>query len=342
MSKKKKSTIETLVRLRGKLKQFYAVNSTYVIMAAKLACMLTMLLTVNRFFPGRAFLLRFIVVAAVSLLGSVVPWGLVSFIGFAWLLAQLSAISPEGTVFLLVVLLVLAVAKYVMLPGSGMAVPLMPVLCLWKIPYVMPAIVGLGGGMTGFVSVGGGLIVYHILRFIVRNQEYLKDRETSTLVQKLLFLVQGMLKNTELLAVLICFCVSTLIIWMIGRLSVPYSRTIALSAGTLMNAVMLAVAYHYTGLTYSPAALILGTLAALAIGFIYNIFGRFLNYGKTERVQFEDDDYYYYVKAVPKVTLPGDEEDEDQKALDDEQLQAFLAVVGKLSDQSEEEKQEEA
>ena len=28
-----------------------------------------------------------------------------------------------------------------------------------------------------------------------------------------------------------------------------------------------------------------------------------LDYSRTEKVQFEDDDYYYYVKAVPKVTL---------------------------------------
>ena len=25
-----------------------------------------------------------------------------------------------------------------------------------------------------------------------------------------------------------------------------------------------------------------------------------VDFGRTERVQFEDDDYYYYVKAVPK------------------------------------------
>ena len=28
-----------------------------------------------------------------------------------------------------------------------------------------------------------------------------------------------------------------------------------------------------------------------------------LDYARTERVQFEDDDYYYYVKAVPKKTV---------------------------------------
>ena len=29
-----------------------------------------------------------------------------------------------------------------------------------------------------------------------------------------------------------------------------------------------------------------------------------LDYSRTERVQFEDDEYYYYVKAVPKMYVP--------------------------------------
>jgi hypothetical protein len=28
-----------------------------------------------------------------------------------------------------------------------------------------------------------------------------------------------------------------------------------------------------------------------------------VDYSRTEYVQFEDDDYYYYVKAVPKLTV---------------------------------------
>jgi len=28
-----------------------------------------------------------------------------------------------------------------------------------------------------------------------------------------------------------------------------------------------------------------------------------VDYGRTENVQFEDDEYYYYVKAVPKMTV---------------------------------------
>ena len=32
-----------------------------------------------------------------------------------------------------------------------------------------------------------------------------------------------------------------------------------------------------------------------------------LDYARTERVQFEDDEYYYYVKAVPKKMVASEE-----------------------------------
>ena len=39
---------------------------------------------------------------------------------------------------------------------------------------------------------------------------------------------------------------------------------------------------------------------SLLIAFILQFLFMNLDYARTERVQFEDDDYYYYVKAVPK------------------------------------------
>ena len=32
-----------------------------------------------------------------------------------------------------------------------------------------------------------------------------------------------------------------------------------------------------------------------------------VDYSRTEHLQFEDDEYYYYIKAVPKVSLAAEE-----------------------------------
>lgn len=49
--------------------------------------------------------------------------------------------------------------------------------------------------------------------------------------------------------------------------------------------------------------LILGILLSTLIAVVYNFFIITVDYTRTEYVQFEDDDYYYYVKAVPKLTV---------------------------------------
>jgi len=47
--------------------------------------------------------------------------------------------------------------------------------------------------------------------------------------------------------------------------------------------------------------MLLQIVVSAAISFVLMFFFFNLDYERTERVQFEDDEYYYFVKAVPKV-----------------------------------------
>ena len=44
-------------------------------------------------------------------------------------------------------------------------------------------------------------------------------------------------------------------------------------------------------------------LLAIGISYILQYFVLAVDYSGTEYIQFEDDDYYYYVKAVPKIKV---------------------------------------
>ena len=48
---------------------------------------------------------------------------------------------------------------------------------------------------------------------------------------------------------------------------------------------------------------ILGTIVAVIVAKVVEFFRFCVDYSRTEKVQFEDDEYYYYVKAVPKMTV---------------------------------------
>ena len=293
-----------LIWIRQSCKRLYASYSTYLNIAVKWAISFAAFLYINHYFPGRGFLLRSIVVIAVSLLCSVLPWSYISLMAAIWLLAQLSAISLEVTAFVLVVLLVLALLRYLMLPGAGVALVLLPIFFIWRIPFVIPVVIGLAGTLSGFVTVGSGVIIYYLLRLVSDNLSYFTDPEGATIVQQLLFLTENFGKNETMLTVLGCFCLTTLLVYFISRASVPYADQIAIGVGVIINPCLLAAVFRALGKTPQPPSLVWGSLCALVCALVFSVFYRFLDHAKTEHVQFEDDEYYYYVKAVPKVEMP--------------------------------------
>ena len=57
------------------------------------------------------------------------------------------------------------------------------------------------------------------------------------------------------------------------------------------------------GVHTSYGALIGGSIAAIAVGLILELFFFTVDYARSENLQYEDDEYYYYVKAVPKISV---------------------------------------
>ena len=52
---------------------------------------------------------------------------------------------------------------------------------------------------------------------------------------------------------------------------------------------------------------IIGTIVSVLLTLVLEFFVFAVDYSRTERLQFEDDEYVYYVKAVPKVTVAAPE-----------------------------------
>ena len=295
--------VEKMVDFWRFLKRFYASWCVYLTMAAKCAVAFCAFSYINQYFPGRPFLLRIIVVIAISLLASVLPWKYLSFLAAVWLLGQMSALSLEATAFTFVVLLILALLRYLMLPGAGLVLVVLPVLFIWKVPFLVPLVVGVTGGLSAFVSVGSGVILYYLLRLIAENLEYLTKSGGDTLVHRLLFLLKGMTEHQQLMTVLMCFCLTTLVVYLLSRVKADYAPQIAVAFGAVLNPLLLALVFDFLRRPAAPESLVWGSLIALPLALIVSFLHRFLNYARTENVQFEDDEYYYYVKAVPKVAL---------------------------------------
>ena len=149
-----------------------------------------------------------------------------------------------------------------------------------------------------------GTITYYLILFIKENAQTISDLETEEAIGKFRFVIDGLLGNQEIIIVLIAFSVIVITVYVIRMLSIDHSWTIGICVGGVLGATILLIGDLSFDTHISLLSLILGMIVSLllAVGLQFFVFN--VDYSRTEYVQFEDDEYYYYVKAVPKNSVP--------------------------------------
>jgi hypothetical protein len=82
-----------------------------------------------------------------------------------------------------------------------------------------------------------------------------------------------------------------------------HSWTIAIIAGNVVELFVLLFGDMQFDTNIDLGKVFLGVFLSLIVELLVEFFCFMVDYTRIENVQFEDDDYYYYVKAVPKVTV---------------------------------------
>ncbi len=122
-------------------------------------------------------------------------------------------------------------------------------------------------------------------------------------VVKFMQLMKSLMSNKLMLVMVTAFALSLVVVAVTRSLSVDYSWIIAIVAGTIAQLGVIFIGDIAADVSVSVIGLLAGILISIVIAGIYIFFVFAVDYSRTEYVQFEDDDYYYYVKAVPKLTV---------------------------------------
>ena len=75
----------------------------------------------------------------------------------------------------------------------------------------------------------------------------------------------------------------------------------ASAAGAAVTVVVSAAGNIVLSTNISYIEIILSAVLGAVTGLVLELLFFSVDYSRTENIQFEDDEYYYYVKAVPKV-----------------------------------------
>lgn len=293
----------TLLVVKQYMKLFYSKFEIYITPMLKFLLAFTALQLINSRLGYMDGIDKLTVVLIVALMCSFMPMNFIVIMSALFILLHLYKFSLECTIVIGAAFLLMFLLYFRFSPKDTVVVVLTPIFFLLRIPYVMPISMGLIGTPASAVSVACGVITYYVVSYVDTNAAVLGNMTDEETVARFRIVIDGILNNKEMVVTIAAFMLTLILVYLIRRLSIDYAWTIAMVAGAIVNIMILLVGDLMFDINISILGAVLGTVVSLLLTVVLQFFVFHIDYSRTEKVQFEDDEYYYYVKAVPKVTL---------------------------------------
>lgn len=290
-----------LLEFREGVRSFYGKYEVYLLPVIKflLAFSVFFLISQNIGYMERLNSLPMMLILALAC--SILPMAVTLLAAGVLLVMHCYALSMPVGVMMLVLFVIMYLLYFRFAPRDAYNVLLSPAAYMLGIPYVMPVAGGLLQHPVAVIPTICGVITYYFLNGVMANETSLGVMgEDQDLIGKFREIINQFVGNREMYLVIGVFVVTTVIVYVIRRLSVDHAWTIATVTGMLVQYLGFFIGYTQIGMSSMTVRLTAGCAVSVVLLFVIQFFCFNLDYTRTERVQFEDDEYYYYVKAVPK------------------------------------------
>ncbi len=295
--------IVTILELRAQVLRFLQKFQLVVEPVIKFIIAFVVFRSINNAIGHQEMLMSLPAELLLALLGTFTPPVLLVLLAAAVSLAHVYVASPLLAIIVAVLMAILYcfIARF---SGKyGYVVLAVPILFLMKIPYVVPIILGLIATPTAIIPAACGIIVYRL--FVVISSVALVG-DTMAIEDILLLyidVIDRLIADKQMLVNIGVFFVIILVMYLIRKLSMEYVFEISIAIGAIVCILGYLIADVVLHTEMNIISMVFGTVGSMLIALVFQFFRLALDYTAVERVQFEDDDYYYYVKAVPKINL---------------------------------------
>jgi len=231
-------------------------------------------------------------------------------------LLQLYTLSLPVMAVTLIFLLLLYIMLLRFVPQRIWLVLVVLLAYIYDLPFALPVVFGLLGTTFFVVPLICGTIIYYILHYVATGYAayVMEGLEIQGVIEIVVNFTQHSLENMEMWVMAAILVVCMLFVYAIRTRSFPHSWKVAIGIGTIALAVSIVMGPPVVGLDFSEG--LFGViLMSIVVGFVLEFLFFSVDYSKTEMLQFEDNEYYYYVKAIPKLGIVK----EDRKIIDEKE-----------------------
>ena len=301
--------LTTVFEIRKKIIEAYGQYEYIIIPALKFCVAFLLILEIDNHIGFNLGLTNKLLGVIIALICSLVPVNFIAGILMVLVLAHLYTLSLETMIVAAVIFLLMFLLYFRFSPKDTGIILLLPLAFTCRIEYAIPIVAGLLFTPGSAVGVAFGVIItkYIItkyLTYVEQNKAVLGNSEIGpATVDNFRNIVDALLQNKAMWIMAAAFAAAVIVVYFIRRLETAHSWTIAIIVGTVIELFVLLFGDMQYDTNIDLTKVFMGVFLSILVELLVEFFCFMVDYTRIESVQFEDDDYYYYVKAVPKVTV---------------------------------------
>ena len=256
-----------LLELKQRIKNLYSQYEIYILPVLRFVLAMVYFIWINTNMGYMKQIDNIFIVLILALICSILPSGVMIFVGFALMVAHGYALGIEVAGFMLVLILFMAILFLRFSSDNNLVLVFTPLSFGFSVPTLLPIGSGLLCNAFSALPAGCGVIIYYFIRFI-RVQHKLLENPDVAIADKLKLLTDGIVQNWGMWITVIAFIAVILLVNLIRTRSFDYAWRIAIIAGGVVYVLMIIAGGFYFRLDIDVVTLIIYT-AVIANGDIW-------------------------------------------------------------------------
>lgn len=295
--------MDKIYEIKQHLVQYYAKYSRWIDAGIRFVLAILTFTFIASHIGFKATLTNPIITVVLSLVCALLPMVMTVVFAAAMVLVQFLTLAPGIAAVSALLLFIMFAMYFRFSPAKAHILLLTPIAFVAQVPVAIPVVFGLLGGPACAVPITFGVIVYYMLAHVKAYATVMGTFVENGIVTQITTFTQQLFSNKEMWIYIASFIACLLIVYFIRRLAIDHAWEIASVAGVLIHIIIMSFAHVVLNLTIEYLPLVLESLLTIVIALIVKIIFFSVDYSRAEHLQFEDEEYYYYVKAIPKVAV---------------------------------------
>lgn len=290
---------QQLLVFREYMQKFYQKNSSLYNAIFRFLIGVIVFFSINQIIGYDPRLNHFYVEYALALISILMSGEVLLFAAATFVVLHILYVSQILAVLVAVFFAILYFAYIKFVPKHAYIILAFPITFSLNLVWGVPVLLGLLVGPASVVPIICGVSVYYLLQTVTS----VLSTSTDTSIGLYQVVLRQFIYNEEMYAIILVFSLVSVIVYLVRTQEWDFAFDIAILAGSALNIVSILIVNYFFDININLLLFLAGAFLSILLVWMYQFMHLPLNYAGVEKLQFEDEEYYYYVRAVPKMNI---------------------------------------